>query len=217
MPPKDVGPPEKGAGAPRRGTSLPTGDTTTSTPTPTKKQEADSDLSGASGQRHADTMVGQIPPIDSTHPSVDICFLGSLLWSPPDAINRVLAFVHDDDLEHPGSAAVLAAIRTLAATNRTAGPQLVLDRIKHEGHATSIVAERLWKATLSGAESAWRKDYGAAVVAQSLRRRVESSGVALVAASREAAEADLAPLVAKAAATIQDCAERLAALRGETS
>jgi replicative DNA helicase len=137
------------------------------------------------------------------------------LWSPPEAIRNVLEFVHDDDLENPTAAVVLSAIRTLAATSQTAGPQLVLDEVRREGRMKPAVAEQLWRATLSGAESAWRKEYGGAVLAESLRRRVESFGVALVSASREAAEPDLAPLVTRAAETVRDCAERLAVLRGE--
>ncbi|EUA20873.1 hypothetical protein I545_1318 [Mycobacterium kansasii 662] len=70
-------------------------------------------------------------------------------------------------------------------------------------------------ATTSGACSSAARHYAAAVVAESLRRQVESAGSALSAAAGTAPEIDLAALVERAAASISGCAWRLEQLRGE--
>ena len=80
--------------------------------------------------------------------------------------------------------------------------------------APSAVA--LASVTTSGACAMAARYYAAATVAEALRRRVESAGVALNSAAQAAAEADLGPLAARAAESINDCAERLAVLRGES-
>ncbi|MCV7368667.1 hypothetical protein [Mycolicibacterium duvalii] len=52
-------------------------------------------------------------------------------------------------------------------------------------------------------------------VAGSLRRRIESAGVALQSAARESSEAELSSHVSILARVIGDCAQRLEQLRGD--
>jgi replicative DNA helicase len=157
-------------------------------------------------------MTPQIQPIGA-HPDVDVLLIGALLWSNP---NGLLDLIADDDIEDPALAAVLAAIRTLAGAGKPCGPQLVLDELRRRGAVSTTVAEQLVAATTCGADPLAARHYAAAAVAESLRRRVESAGAALVAAGAEVAEADLAPLVGRAAESVLDCARRLVALRGES-
>jgi hypothetical protein len=160
--------------------------------------------------------LGQIRPVDGPHPVVDVLYLGALLWSPPAAIVPLMELVRPDDVGQPTAATLLEAIYTLATSDRVAGPQLVMDHLSRRGLLTGAVAEQLRRATVCGAESAWRREYGAGVLADALRRRMDSCGAALVAAGRDAAEADLAPMVDRAACSVRDCADRLAILRGES-
>jgi hypothetical protein len=156
----------------------------------------------------------QIPPV-GPHPDVDVLFVGSLLWSTPAYAAEVLAFVLDDDIESPTLAIVLGAVRTLAYAGKPVGPQLVLDELRRFSAIRGDVAEQLKTATTSGADPGAARFYAAAVVADSLRRRVASAGVALTDTARGSAEADLAPLVTRAATACTDCAERLRHLRGD--
>ena len=57
--------------------------------------------------------------------------------------------------------------------------------------------------------------YAAAVVGESLRRRVESAGHALKAMAQAAPESDLRPMVDLAVNAISDCDLRLRTLRGD--
>lgn len=164
------------------------------------------------GARMSATQIAPIGP----HPSADVLLVGALLWSDPDAAVDVLRLVHDDDLADPPTAAVLAAVRSRADTGRPLGPQLVLDELRRIGQLRGSVPDRLRDATTCGAVAEQARDLAAAVVADSLRRRVESAGHALTTAAGMAAEADLAPMVAAAAAAVSDCAHRLQLLRGDS-
>jgi replicative DNA helicase len=141
--------------------------------------------------------------------------VGSLLWSSSADAADVLDHMRDDDLADPALAAVLAALRRLVDAGRSHGPQLVLDELRRSGTVSTSVAEQLKAATISGADPFAARHYAAATVADSLRRRVESVGAALVSAAEDAAEADLSPLIAQGAASVADCAHRLKLLRGE--
>ena len=162
------------------------------------------------------TSVGQIPPI-GPHPGVDVLLVGAALWAPNgDLALTPLVWVKDEDIENPSLAQVLAAMRSMIYARQPHGPQLVLDELKRSGALTPAVAEQLKAATTSGADPAAVRQYAAAVVADSLRRRAASAGVALSAIADRSAEADIAPMVERAAASVRDCAERLAALRGKS-
>jgi replicative DNA helicase len=144
-----------------------------------------------------------------------VVFIGALLFSTPADAADVLHLVRDDDLADPAAAVVVAAVRTLVDAGKPAGPQLILDELRRTGTLRENVAGVLREATTAGACSQAARHYAAAVVAEALRRRVESAGYALSTAADTAAEAELAPMVAGAAAAVADCAHRLEALRGE--
>jgi hypothetical protein len=155
----------------------------------------------------------QIQPIGA-HPNIDVLFVGALLWCKPTEAVDVLAFVENGDVESSALATVLSAVRALANAGKPLGPQVVLDEIRRTGALNAIVADQVRAATTSGADPGAARHYGAGVVAEALRRRIDSAGTALTAAAADAAEADLAPLVTRAAESVRDCADRLAALRG---
>jgi hypothetical protein len=161
-------------------------------------------------------MTAQITPV-GPHPSVEVLLVGAVLWAPTGDIGLIpLPWVKDDDIEDPALAKVLATARALCYARQPHSPQLVLDELKRSGSLTPAVAEQLKAATTSGADPAAVRQYAAAVVADALRRRVASAGVALSAIADQGTEADIAPMVERAAASVRDCADRLAALRGES-
>lgn len=158
--------------------------------------------------------LGQIPPV-GPHPSVDVLLVGAALWAPqrdPGLLN--LALVQDDDIENPALARVLATMRALNYARQPHSPQLVLGELKRSGSLTPAVADQLKAATTSGADPAALRQYCAATVADSLRRRVASAGAALSSIADQA-EQEIAPMVERAAASVRDCADRLRCLRGE--
>lgn len=160
--------------------------------------------------------MSQVNPV-GPHPSADVMFVGALLWAPYADAEAVLNLVHDDDLESVALAEVLAAIRRLVGAGKAHAAQMVLDELTRTGrvHAHNGVAGQLQAALTSGAvgEMAW--DVGGAVVARSLRRRVDAAGVALQQAARDASETELSCQVSTLARTIGDCTLRLARLRGD--
>ena len=155
---------------------------------------------------------GQIPPV-GTPPHVAELLVGALLYSTDAEALAVLAFVDDDDIPWP-LAPILAAVRRLATRGVPPAAQLIADELRRGGKLDRQVGVALASATTAGACSSAASHYAAAAVAESLRRRVESAGAALQTAAEASAEADLAPLAARAAAQVRDCADRLAALRG---
>ncbi|GJO36588.1 hypothetical protein [Mycobacterium marinum] len=155
----------------------------------------------------------QICPV-GPEPGVAEMLVGALVYSSAAEASAVLALVDDSDVCPPLSV-VLAAVRQLAARSVPPSPQLILDELKRAGALTRQVATALMGATTTGATTAAAHNYAAAVVAESLRRRVESAGTALTGMAGTAAEVDLGPLVERAAASVRDCARRLQVLRGE--
>ncbi len=156
----------------------------------------------------------QIQPV-GPHPSVDVLFIGSLLWAPISIAVSVLGLVDDDDVEHPADTGILAAIRTLALANKPTGPQLVFDELKRTGAATALVLDHLRAAVTSGAEALAVDAYAAAVVASRFRRLVSNVGNAMMMLADLAPEADIVQVVTSGAARITETSERLAVLRGE--
>ena len=170
---------------------------------------------GADQLAKATPSVGQVPPV-GPHPGTDVLLVGAVLWAPqrlPGLLS--LSLVKDDDVEDPALAKGLATARAMIYARQPHGPQLVLDELKRSGTLTPIVADCLKSATTCGADAGAIRQYAAAVVADSLRRRVASAGAALSSIADTAAEGDIAPMVERAAAAVQDCADRLAALRGD--
>jgi replicative DNA helicase len=162
-------------------------------------------------------MTQQICPVGA-HPGPDALFVGALLWSAPADVAAVLRLVRDDDVENPALAEVIAAVRSLNEARKPHSPQLVLDELRRTARLLSHngVAGQLQAATTSGADAQAEWSYAAAVVAGSLRRRIDSAGIAFQTAAREATEGDLAEHVMVWSAAIADCAERLRQLRGDS-
>jgi replicative DNA helicase len=158
---------------------------------------------------------GQIPPI-GPHPTTGVLLIGSLLWSEPAKAAVVLELVTDDDMATPSLSAVLSAVRRLVTAGTPPGPQLVADTLRRQGTLKHFAAKDLQDATTSGAQPLALREYAAAVVADALRRRIASAGVALTTAAADATEAALAPLVSRATVACLDCAGRLDQLRGES-
>lgn len=168
----------------------------------------------ALGFRRAPSRAAQLPPVGPP-PAAEVLLVGALLWPAADADpGPVLALVADDDVADPHLAVVLACARSLIYAREPVGAVVVADELRREGRLTQPVADRLASATTSGAVPAALSGYACAVVSASLRRRVESAGTALCAAAEAMPEADLAPLVVRAAASVEDCAARLERLRG---
>jgi hypothetical protein len=165
------------------------------------------------GRYTARTPVPAVGPV----PDAATVFVGTLLWSSPADAARVLELVADDDIESPALSVVLTSVRVLSVAGRPCDAQMVMDELRRGGTVRRDVALALMDATTAGAVPEAAQYYGAAVVSASLRRRVESAGHALTSAADSAAESDLAPLVARAAAAVTDCAARLAKLRGEVA
>ena len=167
----------------------------------------------ADSRKHAPA--AQLPPVGPL-PAAELLLVGALLWlRADDEPGPVLALVLDEDLADPALAEVLQCARSFIYGGESVGPVVVADELGRAGTLTKLVAERLTAATTSGAVPAALRQYACAVVAASLRRRVESAGTALTAAAASSAEANLAPLAERAAAGVVDCASRLECLRGE--
>ncbi len=157
----------------------------------------------------------QLPPVGPP-PAAELLLVGALLWPRPDTDpGPVLALVADEDIADPAIAALLTVIRAMLAAGQPVGPVLVLDELQHRGGLTGGVGERLRQATTCGAVPEALRGYCCAVVAASLRRRVESAGAGLAAAAESMAEADLAVVAQRAADVVTGCAARLDRLRGE--
>jgi replicative DNA helicase len=167
--------------------------------------------------REGGGLMTQVCPVGA-HPGPDALLVGALLWSAPADVASVLRLVRDDDVENPALAEVLAAVRSLNEAHKPHGPQLVLDELRRTARLMrhNGVAGQLQAATTSGADASAAWSYGAAVVAGSLRRRIDSAGIAFQTAASEAAESDLAEHVWVWSSAIAECAGRLRQLRGES-
>lgn len=160
----------------------------------------------------------QLPPVGPP-PAAEVLLIGALLWPALDGSDprEVLAFVADDDVADPATAELLSIIRPMLAAGQPVGPMLVVDELTRRGWHGRPVAESLRSAINCGAVPEALRGYSCAVVAASLRRRVESAGTALTEAAGSMHEDDLAPLAQRAAAAVVECAARLDRLRGESS
>lgn len=164
-------------------------------------------LSGRYAARTPMPAVGQTPDVETV-------FVGTLLWSAPQDAAAALELVNDDDFEQPALSVLVATIRRLATAGRPCDAQVVLDELGRDGGVHRGIALQLMDATASGAAPQAARHYAAAVLARSLRRKVESAGHALIEASQGASEGNLAAIVSRATVSCLDCAGRLAELRG---
>ena len=156
----------------------------------------------------------QLPPVGPP-PAAEILLVGALLWPRLDSDpGPVLALVLDDDIADPHLADLLRYCRSFIYGCQPVSAVIVDDELRRVGQLSKPIADRLNAATTCGAVPAALRGYATAVVAASLRRRVESVGKALTEAADTMAEDDLAPMAQRAAAVIASCAARLDKLRG---
>jgi replicative DNA helicase len=146
-------------------------------------------------------------------PDAAITFIGCLLWASSSDASVVLELISDDDFD-PALSVLVATIRGLAAAGKPCHAQIVADELNIGGDIDRGIGLALMEATVCGAVPEAARYYASAVVASSLRRKVESAGAALTEAATMVAESDLALLASRVAAGIVDCAARLAKLRG---
>lgn len=167
----------------------------------------------ARSRKHAPA--SQLPPAGPP-PAAELLLVGALLWPALDGSDprEVLQMVADDDVADVATAELLSIIRPMVAAGPV-GPMLVVDELTRRGWHGRPVGERLRSAINCGAVPEAVRGYCCAVVAASLRRRVESAGAALTEAASSMHEDDLAPLAQRAAAAVVECAARLDRLRGE--
>ena len=142
----------------------------------------------------------------------------ALIWG---ANADVLAHVADDDLDPPADR-IVGVIRWMHRTGRIITPVTVDDELLRQvpelGASSAPITTTLGAlrdAATRGVCPEAARELAGAVVARSLRRRIESAGAAMQSTAWTQPEADLTPMVAQAAASIADCAHRLAVLRGE--
>ncbi|WP_163722597.1 hypothetical protein [Mycolicibacterium psychrotolerans] len=127
-----------------------------------------------------------------------------------------MRLVVDDDLDPPADR-IVATIRQMGTDGRAVSPATVSDQLMRRpanGPTTAVLAA-LRDATTRRVCPEAARDLGAAVVARSLRRRIESAGHAMQSAAYAENETDLVPMVAHIAASVAECGHRLALLRGE--
>jgi replicative DNA helicase len=149
-------------------------------------------------------------------PDIGIIFLGGCIWGHRVEVDLVLNQVHDTDFLDATVGIVIGAVRALIETNKPLGPQMVLDELRRTGSLDKHTAAILQTATTSGADTDLPlRHYGAAVVSDSLRRRVSNAGANLSTAAMESSENELGHIVSSAATSIYDCIARLQHLRGD--
>lgn len=165
----------------------------------------------------AATSLAQLPPV-GPHATAATLLLGALVWATPDEAADVLDVVRDDDMPTPAASVVLAAVRRRLSAGRLAAPALTLDELRadNSGRFDRLAALELQNAVTSGAAVPAMRDYAAATLADSLRRRVENTGTAMTSAAQVASEQELTALVSRAMVSCLDCAGRLQHLRGDT-
>jgi hypothetical protein len=93
---------------------------------------------------------GPIPPVGQM-PDLPTVFVGTLLWSSPEAAAEVLELVADDDLESPALSVLMGTVRRLATAGRPCDAQIVMDELGREGGVHRGIALALMDATASGA------------------------------------------------------------------
>jgi replicative DNA helicase len=153
--------------------------------------------------------VGPLPPVDE----LLVC---ALLYSPSPAVVQIAEYI--DAAADLGECARRAycALVELALQNNSPAPQLVLDELRRTGRLDRQTACWLAAAATAGAPPASARRYAAIVVANSLRRHVNSWGSALTSAAYTAAEDELQVTIDSFAHTIATIFARLAVLRGDT-
>ncbi|WP_165774145.1 DnaB-like helicase N-terminal domain-containing protein [Mycolicibacterium sphagni] len=141
--------------------------------------------------------------------------IGALMYSSATEATAITQHLRADDFTEPAASTVFTALKLIADLGVPPGPELVADDLRRRGRWDRPVATWLSTATVSGACPPAARQYAAAVVADRLRRQVESLGTALRSAATSASEPELNHLVVTGTQRIQNTTERLTNLRGE--
>lgn len=141
--------------------------------------------------------------------------LGGLLYSTAAEATSITQHLLAGDFNEPSAATVFRALESIADLGIPPGPELVAADLRRRGWWDRPVATWLSTATVSGACPPAARHYAAAVVAESLRRNIESLGAALQSAADNASEPELSHLVVTGTRRIQNITDRLTQLRGE--
>ena len=148
-------------------------------------------------------------------PSAAELLVCALLYSASETVVQIAECVDADaDLDEPARSGYLAAVE-LARQDVSPAPELVLDQLRRTGRLDRQTACWLATATTAGAPPETARLYAAIVVANSLRRQVDSLGTAVVSAAGTAAEHELMVTIGCFAQTISATFGRLAVLRGD--
>ena len=141
--------------------------------------------------------------------------IGALLYSTATEATTITQHLLADDFNTPAASVVFKALESIADLGVPPGPELVADDLRRRGWWDRPVATWLAAATVSGACPPAARHYAAGIVAQSLRRNIESFGAALQSAADTASEPELHHLVGTGSQRIQNITDRLSMLRGE--
>jgi replicative DNA helicase len=147
--------------------------------------------------------------------SIEELAIGALLYSTASEVIVITQHVIADDFNTPAASTVFKALESIADLGVPPGPELVADDLRRRGWWDRPVATWLGAATVSGACPPAARQYAAGIVAQSLRRSIESLGTALQSAADTASETELHHLVVTGTRRIQNITDRLTQLRGE--
>lgn len=149
-------------------------------------------------------------------PSADQLLVCALLYSATPTVLQIAEYVDADaDLEEHARRAYCATV-ALARHNVSPAPELVLDELRRTGRLNRQTACWLASATTAGAPSETARRYAAVVVANSLRRQVNSWGTTLISTADTASEEELEVIIDRFCQTIATTFARLAALRGDS-
>jgi|GEM_PF-3520937 replicative DNA helicase len=162
---------------------------------------------------HALNGARHLPPTGRV-PSAAELLVCTLLYSNSSAVIQIAEFI-DAEADLDGSARrAYRAMVSLARLDISPAPELVLDELRRTGQLDRQTACWLATAVTAGAPPETVRRYAAIVVAECLRRQVESWALTLVAAAGAAAEDELKMLVDKFSQTVCATFDRLGVLRG---
>lgn len=162
---------------------------------------------------HAPSDARHLSPVGPA-PSTAELLVCALLYSSGFTVIQIAEFIDADaDLDEPPRRAYRAIV-SLAQLHISPAPELVLDELRRTGQLDRQTACWLATALTAGAPPEAARRYAAIVVADCLRRQVESWSLTLLAAAGAAAEDELTVLVDRLVQTFCATFGRLGALRG---
>jgi len=162
---------------------------------------------------HAPNGARHLPPIARV-PSAAELLVCAMLYSSSAAVTQIAEFIDTEaDLDECARRAYRAMV-SLAQLDISPSPELVLDELRRTGQLDRQTACWLATAVTAGAPPETARRYAAIVVAECLRRQIESWGLTLAAAAGAAAENELKVLTDRFSQTVYATFDRLGVLRG---